>query len=162
MTKNISSNRVALITTMRERRCRDQTRLRAERDMTSPHRRLKQKDHGKVHEHLNTKPIGAQTLQQCIDVQNTIPGTKSRIDASITIHNLPSSQSHYHLKSISSINPFSRPELYRFRSRNPPKLFLRMFPKPFHQPFLPEPGQQVQHLGSGTLTFQVDRVNTTS
>ena len=76
--------------------------------------------------------------------------------------NLPSSQNHHYLKKIRSINPFSRPVLYSFRSCNTPKLFLRMFPKPLHQPFLPEPGQQILHLGSETLTFQVNRVDTAS
>lgn len=116
----------------------------------------------KIYEQPNTKPIGAQTLQQCINVQNTSPGTKPRIDASITIPKLPSCQNHHYLKKIRSINPFSRPVLYSFRSCNTPKLFLRMFPKPLHQPFLPEPGQQILHLGSGTLTFQVNRVDAAS
>lgn len=159
MTDNISLTRTTI---MRERKCRDRTRSRAGMDMPSLPPHPQREGSLKIHEQPNTKPIGAQTLQQCINVQNTSPGTKPRIDTSITIPNLPSSQNHHYLKKIRSINPFSRPVLYRFRSCNTPKLFLRMFPKPLHQPFLPEPGQQILHLGSGTLTFQVNRVDTAS
>lgn len=161
MTDNTSFNRTASKTTMRERKCKDQTRLRAEMDMPSPGHSPKKKDRGELHEQSDAKS-GAKALQQCIYIQNTSPGIDAHVDASISLHNLPSSQNHHHLKKIRSITLFSRPDLYRFRSRNPPKLFLRMFPKPLHEPFLPEPGQQVLHLGSGTLTFQVDRVDTAS